>query len=87
MADSQADKNPATADEGTLVEFVGVKPYGREFHRERSISKAEFKRVEIPASKDYVFTPENGWKVRVPASDADVLAYFQNDESFKVREG
>lgn len=75
----------APTDEGTLVEFVGVKPYGREFHKERSISKKEFDAVNINASQDYSFKPENGWKQRVPQADGDVLDYFSKDESFKVR--
>lgn len=82
---STVSTQEAKKDE-VLVEFVGSPPYGREFHRARTISKSEFAAISVE-SESLSWSAENGWRVKVPASNTLLLEYFRGkDSGFKVRD-
>lgn len=84
QAAPEADEQPAPGT--VVVEFVGVPPYGREFHRERAISKADFTRVGVD-HKALSFNEDNGFRQEVPADNEALLEYFRSkDDGFKVHE-
>jgi hypothetical protein len=84
VSDIEAPESEAP-DPMVTVEYTGTKPYGRTFVGERSIKKADLKKIGITHDGDLVFTPMNGWRQEIPANNTALVEYFdKTDSGFKI---
>jgi hypothetical protein len=78
-------EEPVTREvHSVTAEYVGTKPFGREFVGRRTITKKQFADIGID-SETIEFSAANNWKQSIAPENEALVEYFdKTDSGFKV---
>lgn len=67
------------------AEFIGEKPYGREFTGARKISRKDLEKSGILVDRDLEWNADNNWTVEFDPENTALAEYFvKTDPGFRV---